>query len=103
MARYMFMWQCRPGTEEEYVERHQAVWPEVIRALKEAGLRNFSTFMKGNQLYGFIEADDFKTSWAKFQADPETQRWEAYMSEILITDVTQGDMDVIDKEVFRMK
>lgn len=102
LARYMFKWQCRPGTEREYVERHKAVWPGVLRALKEAGLSNFSTFMVGNQLYGFIEADDFRQAWAKFQADPETQRWEKYMSEILMTDVTQGEMEVIDNEVFRL-
>ncbi|HEY0828546.1 MAG TPA: L-rhamnose mutarotase [Bacilli bacterium] len=102
MARYMFMWQCRPGTEQEYIDRHKAVWPGVLKALKDAGLSNFSTFMKGNQLYGFIEADDFKKSWALFQADPETQRWEKYMGEILITDVTQGEMEVNGNEVFRL-
>lgn len=103
MARYFFMYQCRPGTEAEYTERHKNVWPGVIQALKNAGLSNFTTFMKGNQLYATIEADgDFRLAWAKFQADPETQRWEKYMGEILITDVTQGEMEVIDHVVFRM-
>ncbi|WP_165822381.1 L-rhamnose mutarotase [Paenibacillus montanisoli] len=103
MAKYFFMYQCRPGTEAEYVERHKQVWPGVVQALKNAGFSNFITFMKGNQLYATIDNDgDFRTAWAKFQADPETQRWEKYMSEILITDVTQGEMEVIDNVVFRM-
>ncbi len=102
MAKYFFTYECRPGTEAEYIERHKAVWPEVIRALKAAGLSNFTTFMKGNKLYAFIEADDFKTAWTRFQADPDTQRWEKYMSEVLITDVTQGEMEVLDHVVFHM-
>ena len=102
MARYCFLYQCRPGAEEEYVRRHKAVWPEVLDALRAAGLSNFTTFMKGNQLYSFIEADDFKTAWEKFQSNPATKRWEAYMSEVLATDVTKGDMEVLDRVVFRM-
>jgi len=103
MARYFFMYQCRPGTEEEYAERHKNVWPGVIEALKNAGFSNFTTYMKGNQLYATIETDgDFREAWSDFQADPVTQRWEKYMSEILITDVTQGEMEVISNVVFRM-
>jgi L-rhamnose mutarotase len=104
MSRYFFMYQCRPGTEAEYVERHKNVWPGVIQALKKAGFSNFTTYMKGNQLYATIEVEgDFHEAWAIFQADPETKRWEKYMSEILITDVTQGKMEVIDDVVFRME
>lgn len=102
MAKYYFTYQCRPGMEQEYIKRHEAVWPEVIRALREAGLSNFTTFMKDNQLFAFIEADDFRASWAKFQANPDTQRWEKYMSEVLLTDVTKGEMEVIDQVVFHM-
>lgn len=103
MPAYMFKWACRPGTEAEYVERHKQVWPGVLKAMEAAGVTSFVTFMEGNQLTGFIEiADsDFHTAWAKFQGDPETVKWEAFMGEILITDVTQGEMQVNDREVFR--
>lgn len=103
MAKVFFMYECKPGTEEEYVRRHTAVWPEVIRALKSAGFSNFTTFMKGNKLYAVIESEgDFHQAWAQFQADPDTKRWEAYMSEILVTDVTTGGMEVLDRIVFHM-
>lgn len=100
----MFFYECKPGSEVEYARRHEAVWPEVIAALKNAGFSNFVTFMKGNKLFATIENErDFHEAWAEFQADPGTQRWEAYMSEVLVTDVTTGGMEVLDNVVFLME
>jgi L-rhamnose mutarotase len=102
-AKYMFFYECKPGAEAEYARRHEAVWPEVVAALRAAGFSNFTTFMKGNKLFATIESEgDFHEAWARFQADPGTQRWEAYMSEVLATDVTTGGMEVLDRVVFHM-
>ncbi|SDY01148.1 L-rhamnose mutarotase [Paenibacillus sp. CF384] len=103
-TKYLFFYECKRGMEEEYVRRHEAVWPEVIAALREAGFSNFITFMKDNRLYATIESEDaFAPAWARFQANPDTVRWEAYMSDVLVTDVTTGGMEVLDRIVFHME
>ena len=38
MAQYAWVLEVRPGYEEEYVRRHQEIWPEMVEALKEAGM-----------------------------------------------------------------
>jgi L-rhamnose mutarotase len=32
MQRIAFVMRVRPGQEDEYRRRHQAVWPEMLRA-----------------------------------------------------------------------
>jgi L-rhamnose mutarotase len=42
MAQYAWVLEVRPGYEEEYVRRHQEIWPEMVEALREAGTSNYS-------------------------------------------------------------
>ena len=44
MTRYAWVLEVRPGYEEEYVRRHHEMWPEMVGALREAGIRNYSIF-----------------------------------------------------------
>jgi len=46
MARYCFLLQVRPELLAEYRERHGAVWPDMLRALRETGWRNYSLFAR---------------------------------------------------------
>jgi L-rhamnose mutarotase len=41
--RYCFHLQVRPDRMAEYVERHQAVWPDMQDALRATGWRNYLT------------------------------------------------------------
>ena len=52
MAQYAWVLEVRPGYEEEYRRRHDAIWPEMLDALKEAGIRNYSIFRHGLTLFG---------------------------------------------------
>ena len=37
-----------PGQEAEYRRRHATVWPEMLAALKRAGCRDYSIFIRGD-------------------------------------------------------
>ncbi|WP_433300287.1 L-rhamnose mutarotase [Actinoplanes sp. CA-030573] len=50
MPRYCFNLQVRPERLAEYVERHQAVWPEMQDALRATGWRNYSLFLRSDGL-----------------------------------------------------
>ena len=50
MARVCFQLQVRPDRMTEYVERHAAVWPDMLRALEAAGWRNYSLFLRDDGL-----------------------------------------------------
>src|SRR3954468_24314585 len=57
--RYCFLLQVRPDRLAEYRERHRAVWPEMLAALRDTGWRNYSLHLREDGLLvGYVEADD---------------------------------------------
>ena len=46
MERVCFQLHVRPERLDEYRERHRAVWPEMLDALREAGWSNYSLFLR---------------------------------------------------------
>jgi L-rhamnose mutarotase len=100
MARHFFLMQCKPGCEKEYVERHKAVFPDLLAALKRVGVSEYSIFMKGNQLYAYMVVDDFDKAMEELANDPANQRWQAFMRDIMVTDENGAKVEVIDNEVF---
>jgi L-rhamnose mutarotase len=58
IQRSAFVLRVRPDKIDEYVAAHREVWPDMLRALKESGIRNYSIFRDGNQVFGYFESDD---------------------------------------------
>ena len=78
MERVCFQLQVKPDRTAEYVERHRAVWPEMLRAIEASGRRNYSLFLRADGLLtGYYETDDDAASAAALAADPRTAAWEA--------------------------
>lgn len=42
MEKYAFRMTLNPGAEAEYRRRHDAIWPELVALLKEAGVEDYS-------------------------------------------------------------
>ena len=54
MQRRAFSLKIKPGVKEEYKRRHNQIWPEMRQMLHDAGLRNYSIWMVGDDLlFGF--------------------------------------------------
>ena len=87
MERIAFLMHIRPGTEEEYQQRHAHVWPEMLAELKAAGCHNYSIFRDGLQLFAYLEVDDLDRYRSYLARSEAAARWEAYMSDILIREV----------------
>ncbi|MDL4840159.1 L-rhamnose mutarotase [Aquibacillus rhizosphaerae] len=104
MARYIFRMECKKGSEEEYKKRHEAVHPELLKALKEVGISNYSIFMDGNQLYAYMEVDNFHEAMERMESNPANIKWQTYMSDILGMDNGNNPkMHLIDQEVFHLE
>lgn len=83
MERIAFTMRVKPDQEAEYRRRHQSVWPEMLLALKDAGCSNYSIYMKGRDLFAFMEVDDFERFKRHLAASGDAQRWEEHMSGIM--------------------
>lgn len=81
MARYCFLLQVRPDLLPEYRQRHAAVWPDMLRALRDAGWRNYSIFARDDGLLvGYVEADDLAAAQRAMAATEVNAAWQADMS-----------------------
>lgn len=85
MPRYCFSLQVRPERMDEYVERHAAVWPDMLAALEETGWRNYSLFLRGDGLLiGYVESDDLAASQSAMAATEVNARWQAEMAPFFV-------------------
>lgn len=82
MKRYGWVIGIRPENIGEYKELHAAVWPGVLRMIRECHIQNYSIYLRqfpegGHYLFSYFEytGSDFEADMAKMAADPETQRW----------------------------
>jgi len=92
MERVGFTMRLLPGREAAYRQRHAAVWPEMLAALKSAGCRDYSIFIRGTDLFAYLEVDDFARFRAAMAASPVDARWQAEMAELIdpLTDPATG-------------
>jgi L-rhamnose mutarotase len=103
MQRVAFTMRIKPGYEEAYRERHQQVWPELLADLKKAGCHNYSIYAGGQDLFAYMEVEDFPRYLEAMAASEANQRWQAYMSAIMTmeTDPATGFPFVLP-EVFHL-
>jgi L-rhamnose mutarotase len=79
--RICFLLRVRPERTDEYRARHAAVWPEMRDALRAAGWRNYSIFLREDgTVVGYLECEDFAACQAAMQATEVNARWQAEMA-----------------------
>ena len=87
MQRIAFTMHIKTGSEEEYRRRHQQVWPELLADLKQAGCSRYSIYLQGLDLFAYMEVEDFQRFLSTMAASRVSERWEEYMSDILLRDI----------------
>lgn len=91
MPRVCFTLQVRPDRLAEYRERHTAVWPEMLRALRDAGWRDYQLFLRPDGLLvGVVETDDLAAAQAAVDAAEVSARWETEMAPFFATGDGRG-------------
>ncbi len=79
--RICFILQVKRDRLEEYKRRHAAVWPEMLRALRDAGWHNYSLFLRDDGLLiGYLETPDFKQALARMAVTDINKRWQQEMA-----------------------
>lgn len=84
MERLAWKGRIKPGCKEEYIRRHDEIWPEMVELLKAAGICNYTIFANGNELFGYYECEKGIAFAESTQAgSPIVDRWNEYMDDIL--------------------
>jgi L-rhamnose mutarotase len=99
--RTAFVLRVRPDKIEEYVEAHRAVWPEMLDALRGAGIRNYTIFRNGNEVFGYFEADDLDAAGEHLARQEVVTRWQDRMAALLEERVPDAGPPALE-EIFRL-
>jgi len=99
--RSAFVLHVKPNKIDEYVEAHAHVWPEMLQALREAGIRNYSIFRSGTDIFGYFESDDLDRAAAYMEAQDVNARWQDTMAELLEQRVPDAGPQALE-EIFRL-
>ena len=81
MTRVCFTLRLRPELIDEYVERHRAVWPEMLREIAASGRRDYTIHLAPDGLLvGVYEVDDPVASAEYLARSAVASAWEAESS-----------------------
>jgi len=99
--RSAFVLHVKPDRIDEYVEAHRNVWPEMLQALRDAGIRNYTIYRSGTEMFGYFESDDLERAGAHMAAQEVNTRWQDAMAELLDERVPDGGPPPLE-EIFRL-
>ena len=82
MTRIGFLLKVKQEKLEEYKKHHEAVWPEMLDALRRTGWHNYSIFTrKDGLLFGYFETpDSFQAALDGMSKEAINARWQDFMA-----------------------
>jgi L-rhamnose mutarotase len=103
MIRKAFVMSVNAGSEAEYQQRHNPIWPELEAVLKQHGVLSYSIFLhpETRQLFGYAEIED-EVRWNAIAQTPVCRRWWAHMKEIMPSNPDNSPIAAELKEVFHI-
>ena len=77
MKRFGSIVKVKPGKLEEYKHLHANVWPEVLNAITECNIRNYSIYYKDGFLFSYFEyiGSSYEADMVKMAEYPIIQEW----------------------------
>jgi L-rhamnose mutarotase len=84
LQQFAFKMHLNPGMADEYRRRHDAIWPDLARLLKDVGISDYSIWLdeETHTLFAILRrpADH---RMADLPASPVMRRWWDHMSDIM--------------------
>lgn len=81
MERVCFLLKVRRNRLREYTRRHQAVWPEMLDALRKTGWHNYSLFLRDDGLLiGYFETPNLRRALDGMAGLEVNERWQKEMA-----------------------
>ena len=104
MKRVAFKMQLNPGQKEEYKKRHDEIWPELKKLLKDAGVSEYSIFLdeETNTLFAFqkVSGEGGSQDLGKTEI---VQKWWRFMTDIMKSNLDNSPFTRELEEVFYLE
>ena len=92
-----------PDAHDEYERRHNPIWEDLQKVLKEHGVHNYSIFLEPttSQLFAYAEIDS-EEKWRQIAQTDACRRWWDFMKDIMPTNEDNSPISVNLNEVFHI-
>lgn len=102
MTRVAFKMKLLPGARSEYQRRHEAIWPELVALIRQAGVSEYSIFLdeETDVLFAVQKKQDAGQGSQDLGNHPVVRRWWAYMADLMETHPDDSPVSVPLTEVF---
>ena len=85
VQKICFLLRVDPARVTDYLESHEAVWPEMLEALRDSGYRNYSLFVdESGLIVGYLETDDFDATLAAMSATSVNAAWGRHIGDMFL-------------------
>ena len=103
MIRKAFVMSVNPGCEQEYLHRHNPIWPELEETLKAHGVTSYSIFLhpETRQLFAYAEIED-EARWDAIAQTEVCRRWWVSMQALMPANPDASPVSLPLQEVFHI-
>lgn len=102
MERVAFIMQLKEGSLEEYKRRHDEIWPELSKLIKEAGVSDYSIFLEPKTLQLFAVQKKVETP-VELAKEPIMRKWWDYMADLMEVNPDNSPVCVDLVEIFHLE
>ena len=93
--------KLKPGMGDEYKKRHDAIWPELSKAIRDAGISDYSIFLdeETETLFAVLKVADNNTT-AELRKTELMKKWWDHMADIMEVNPDNSPVRLPLKQVF---
>ena len=59
------------------------MWPEIINLIKKAGIKNYSIYISGHDLFSYLEVDDWNRALKIIMKDSIGEKFQKYLAPLM--------------------
>ena len=84
MERSCVAFKLKPGKKDEYIKRHNEIWPELVDTIRKYGFINQTIFINDNLVVAYIECEgNLKEQSEQYAKEEISISWQEYFKDII--------------------
>ncbi len=97
--------KLKPGCEAEYEKRHNEIWPELVKMLKDSGVSDYSIFWdkETNILFAVQKNAEGGQGSQDLGTTEIVRKWWDYMAEVMETNPDNSPISIPLPELFYLE
>ncbi len=97
-----FKMKLKEGFKEEYIKRHNLIWPELKELLRSSGVADYTIFLDEETHVLFAVQQQNGQSSQDLGQTEIVKKWWAYMADIMDTNADNSPVSIPLHQVFHL-